>query len=249
MTTRTRERLVSERAVSPATEPATDPVEARYEEWQHWPINWSAVWVGGLAALAAALIFGLIGIAVGAHLLGPEHRVVDLHKFGLGALIFSVCGAFFAFVIGGWVTGKIAGILRAEPAMLHGALAWLLATPLLVVLVGLGAGSFFGGWYAGLGGSPAWAAPAAAPFDRPEPLVAGASQEERATYQAALTKYQEQVKQWKEDTPRATRNSALGAVTALLLGLIGSVLGGWLACGEPMSLTYHRRRPAAHLPT
>ncbi len=245
MVTRTKpERVVGERTVE-----SPDPAEARYEEWRHWPVNWSAVWVGGLAALAVALIFGLIGLAVGAHLLGPEHRVVDLHKFGLGALIFSVCGAFFAFVIGGWVTGKIAGILRAEPAMLHGAIAWLVATPLLVVLVGLGAGSFFGGWYAGLSGTPSWAAPAAAPFDRPEPLAAGASQAERGAYQDALAKYHEQVRQWKEDTPRATRNSALGAVTALLLGLIGSVLGGWLACGEPMSLTYHRRRPAADLPT
>jgi hypothetical protein len=132
--------------------------------------------------------------------------------------------------------------------MLHGAIAWLVATPLLVVLVGLGAGSLFGGWYAGLGGSPSWAAPAATPFDRPEPLAAGASETERSAYQTALTKYQEQVKQWREDTPRATRNAALGAVTALLLGLIGSVLGGWLACGEPMSLTYYRHRPVTHSP-
>ena len=38
----------------------------------------------------------------------------------------------------------------------------------------------------------------------------------------------------------AARNSALGAVTALLIGLMGSLLGGWLASGEPMSLTYRR---------
>jgi hypothetical protein len=30
------------------------------------------------------------------------------------------------------------------------------------------------------------------------------------------------------------RNNALGALTALILGLIGSVLGGWLASGQPM---------------
>ena len=39
------------------------------------------------------------------------------------------------------------------------------------------------------------------------------------------------------------RNTALVTVVALLLGLVGSVLGGWLASGEPMSLTYYRRRP------
>ena len=94
--------------------------EIEYEKWVHWPVNWSAVWVGALAALVAVLIFGLIGVAIGAHLLGPEDRVVDLNKLGIGALIFSVFSAFIAFVIGGWITGKVAGILRSEPAMLHG---------------------------------------------------------------------------------------------------------------------------------
>src|SRR5258708_33577471 len=107
--------------------------EARYEHWHHWPVNWSAVWVGSLASLAVALIIGLIGLAVGAHLLGPEHRVVHLHKVSLAALIFSVCGAFFAFVVGSWSAGKIAGILHAEPAILHGVIVWLVAVPLLLV--------------------------------------------------------------------------------------------------------------------
>ena len=32
-----------------------------------WPVSWSAIWVGGLAALAAGLIFGLAGTALGAY--------------------------------------------------------------------------------------------------------------------------------------------------------------------------------------
>jgi len=48
--------------------------------------------------------------------------------------------------------------------------------------------------------------------------------------------------QWREDTPRAVRNAALGAVTALLLGLVGSVIGGWMASGEPMTFGHHRYR-------
>jgi uncharacterized membrane protein YeaQ/YmgE (transglycosylase-associated protein family) len=219
-----------------------DLAEVQHERWHHWPVNWSAVWVGALAALTAALIIGLIGIAVGAHLLGPEHRVVDLHKMHVGALIFSVCGAFFAFAVGGWVSARIAGILRAEPAMLHGVIAWLVAVPLLLALVGMGAGSFFGGWFAGLGGAPSWAAPAVAPFEKPDPLAVNATEAERLRYHTEWATYQQNVKQWNEDTPRATRNSALGALTALLIGLVGSVIGGWMACGEPMSLTHHRHR-------
>jgi uncharacterized membrane protein YeaQ/YmgE (transglycosylase-associated protein family) len=40
------------------------------------------------------------------------------------------------------------------------------------------------------------------------------------------------------------RNGALGAVAALLLGLVGSVVGGWIASGEPMTITYYRTRTA-----
>ena len=31
-------------------------------------------------------------------------------------------------------------------------------------------------------------------------------------------------------------------VSALLLGLVGSVIGGWMASGEPMTLTHYRHR-------
>src|SRR5205807_6211949 len=43
----------------------------------YWPINWSAIWVGTLAALAVALIISLIGAALGAHQLGPAGRIAS----------------------------------------------------------------------------------------------------------------------------------------------------------------------------
>ena len=216
--------------------------EVEYENWVHWPVRWSAVWVGALAAVAAVLLFGLIGIALGAHVLEPEHRVVDLKKIGLFTLAFSVFAAFLSFVIGGWVAGKIAGILRSEPAMLHGAIVWLVAVPILVLSAALGAGSYFGGWYAGLAGTPAWGTSTAAPFNRPDPLAPGATEAERTQFKAEQAEYNQKVKQWQEDSPKVARNSALGALTALLLGLVGSVVGGWMASGEPMTFTYHRTR-------
>jgi len=230
-------------------EPGTDfetrretVAEATYERWNSWPVNWSGIWVGTLATLAAVLVLGLIGIAVGAHLLRPEERIVDLKKIQIGALIFSVCAAFFAFVLGGWVAGKVAGILRSEPGMLHGAIVWLVTVPVLLFFGVLGAGSLFGGWYAGLAGNPSWAAPATTPYERPDALLPGASAEAQAKFEKAMEDYHNNVHKWKEETPKATRNSALGAVTALLLGLVGSVLGGWWASGEPMNFTHFRTR-------
>src|SRR5262245_16481879 len=83
-----------------------------------WPVYWSAIWVGALTAIAVALIIGLMGISLGAHQVGPARAARG--GFGLGALIFSVLGAFLAFAAGGWVTAKIAALRRAETAMLHG---------------------------------------------------------------------------------------------------------------------------------
>ena len=203
--------------------------------------------MGALAALCTLLVIGLAAIALGAHLLGPENRVVDMRTLGVLTLILGVCGAFFSAVIGGWVAAKIAGILHSEPAMLHGAIVWLVTVPLLVVGAALGAASLFGAWYDGLG--PTSAASTNAPFVRPEPLAANATAKEIDAFQTQQDEYNRNVKQWREGTPRVTRNSALATVTALLLGLVGSVLGGWMASGEPMNFTHYRtRKPLYHTP-
>src|SRR5437764_2231194 len=83
--------------------------DAGTDMWVRWPVDWSGIWVGALAALATALIFGLAGMAVGAHQIGPARAVARWSDFGFGALIFSVVGGFIAFVVGGWVASRIAG--------------------------------------------------------------------------------------------------------------------------------------------
>jgi hypothetical protein len=103
----------------------------------------------------------------------------------------------------------MAELRRAEPAMLHGALAWLLTIPMFLVLAALGAATTYGGWYGGL---------LAAPTSVAQVPAAGG------------------------DIAAAVRNTALATVASLLMGLVGAVIGGWMASGEPMSLTYYRRR-------
>jgi bacteriorhodopsin len=178
---------------------------SRPETWVAWSINWGAIWVGALAALSAALIFGLLGTALGAT---SVEKISSWHTISMIEVIFIVCAAFFSFVIGGWVAGKITGARHSEPTILHATIAWLIATPILVTMLAAGAGTAFGGWYGGLIVSPIGAV-AAAPA-----------------------------------SPDIVRNTAVAAVTSLLLGLIGSVIGGWMASGEPMTFTFHRKRNA-----
>jgi hypothetical protein len=169
-----------------------------------------------------------VAIGVGAHVLGPEHRIVDLKKITITAAAFGIFGAFLSFVIGGWVSAKVSGILRSEPAMLHGAIAWLVAVPLFLAAAGFGAGGYAGGWYAGLTATPQ----TAPPFEKPATPNA-----------AAWSEYEQNLSRWREETPKSVRNAAICAATSLLLGLIGSVVGGWMGSGEPMSFTHPRHRP------
>ena len=174
--------------------------------WRPWPV-WGAVWVGALTALAVGLIIGLIGYAIGAHQLTAP-RTTTFRNVRLLTTIFNVGGAFFAFVAGGWVAARIAGLRRAEPAILHGVVAWLLTVPMLLLLAALGASAMFGGWYGGVVAGPAWVA----------------------------------IPPMTPEVAAAVRNGAMAAVVALLLGLIGGALGGWMASGEPMRVTYYRNR-------
>ncbi len=176
------------------------------EEWVAWPVAWSAIWVGALTALAVGLLIGLIGFALGYN---EMSRYVDWKKVRLIGLVFSIAGAFFAYVAGGWVAARIAGRRRSEPAILHGSIVWLLTIPILLALASAGSIGHFGGWYGGLAGI----APAGAPGAVADPDVAV-----------------------------ALRNNSLTTAVSLLIGLVGAVLGGWMASGEPMTFSHYRRR-------
>ena len=170
-----------------------------------WPVSWSGVWVGALGGITATLVGALLGVAFRGYDV-PPGSAIGPGTLGVPELVTSVCVAFFAFVIAGWAAARVAGIRRAETAMLHGTIAWLVAVPILLVLVALGARAYLGSWYGGLAGTPVWAAPGTA--------IAA----------------------------KAAREAAGGAATALLLGLVGAVIGGWLGSGEPMTFTHYRTR-------
>ena len=174
-----------------------------------WRVSWTAVIVGALAATVAVVIFGLIGTAIGAHKTGVEGRITTWSGVGFASLVWAVLSAFFAFVIGGWIAVKIAGIRRAEDAALHGALAWLVGVAVMCAAAAF-SGAIFNGWYTSLAAAPAVPATPGTPAD-PNLAI-------------------------------AVRNGALATVTAILIGLMGSGIGGWLASGEPMRIANYRVR-------
>jgi hypothetical protein len=201
-----------------------------------WPVNWNGIILGALGTLAALLIFGLSGVALGAHqAAGPDRVILDWHRVGWGTVFFSIFGTFLSFALGGWIAGQIAGFRRAEPCMLHGACAWLAAIPVLAFLAGMGTAGMYGGWLSGLAPNhPGWAY-VAVDIPPAEPIGTGAYT--NATQPARIVT--------SEQVARAARNTALATVAALLLGLMGGVIGGWMSSGEPMTFTYYRTRDLA----
>jgi hypothetical protein len=134
------------------------------DSWTAWPVYWTPVIVGAFASIVAVVLFGVIGTAVGSWRAGNEGRITDFSGIGRVAVAYAVFASFLAFVIGGWVTARIAGIRRAEPAILHAAIAFLVATVLLVAMASFG-GAVFNGWYVGLAPSPVVPTPTGQPVD------------------------------------------------------------------------------------
>src|SRR5437870_12986513 len=181
----------------------------RGDSWTAWPVYWTPVIVGALASVVAVVLFGVVGTAVGSWKAGNEGRITDFGGIGRAAVAYAVFASFLACVIGGWVTARIAGIRRAEPAILRAAIAFLVAWVVLMALASFG-GAVFNGWYAGLAPS------AAVPTQAGQPVDPNAA--------------------------KAAAAAATAAAVAILLGLVGSVVGGWMASGERMDFSRSEER-------
>jgi hypothetical protein len=166
-------------------------------EVRPWAVSWTGIWLGALAGVVAVVLFGFMGIALGAATTGD----VTLRSMGFFGLVWAVAASFFAFVIAGWVSSSIAGSVTAEAGSLHGAGAFLLGMVLLLGLAAVGA-HYVGGWYSAFVPATSGNAPSA----------------------------------------DAARNAAVAAAGAILIGLMGSVIGGWLASGEAMDWATATRR-------
>ncbi len=129
-------------------EPATESPGVRTLMEHPYPVRWSAVSVGALAAIAVVVLFGFIGMAIGAHQLAAG--TASSETAGLGGLSLSVLGAFLALATGGWTAVKLAGMPGVKQALLHGAVVALAAIPILLTLAAIGATVDAGSWYVGL---------------------------------------------------------------------------------------------------
>ncbi len=104
--------------------------------WSDW-VRWGPIWSGFFAILSSLAIIGSLGAAIGTSV---WHAGIP-SAFSYGWFIMT---GIIAYLLGGFVTSRAAGVGGLGAAMLNGAMAWALSLVALIVLVIFGAGNLIG---------------------------------------------------------------------------------------------------------
>ena len=95
-------------------------------------ISWGRIIAGTLCAFALQLLLNLVGLGLG--LAAVDFSEGSIASFGIGAGIWWGLSAIVSLIVGGWITGRLAGVPIRLTAAIHGASVWALATMLTVWL-------------------------------------------------------------------------------------------------------------------
>lgn len=104
---------------------------------------WGAIFAGAVVALAVFLALGLLGLGIGVVDIDP--RAGDPVEFSLlGTGIYVFIAQLIALGAGGFVAGRLAGVLHTLGSALHGATVWGLTTLVTAWLATSAATGLFG---------------------------------------------------------------------------------------------------------
>ena len=180
-------------------------------------VRWGPIWAGLLTALTALLLLSLLGVAIGLSTVDAgtaAARGTLPPDAGRNSAIWGAIAGLIAFFLGGWVAGKVAGVFDRQWGALNGALVFLLAVPVTLLLAGFGLGGI-------LGTLGSFASALNVDLGAVQQAAQGATNQAQQAGQQLLP----------GDVERAAagmRNGAWGALLGALLGLAASALGGAL---------------------
>lgn len=198
----------------------------------HDRVRWGPIVAGLVTALTTLLLLSLVGLAVGLTAIDAERAARDGGiplSAGTGTALWGAITALLAFGLGGFVAGRTGAIFDRGWGALNGALVFLVAVPLIIMLAGSGIGGVLGslGNYAsGLNISP-------------QQIQQAAGQVQNQAQGQAQQVTPQQIGQAAENA----RNGAWGVVIGLILGLVASTLGGMFGVRRKLTLdTTHGQR-------
>ncbi len=167
-------------------------------------LSWGPVIAGVLLALAAHVVLGLIGAAIGFAAAPADSRAV-----GAGAAIWALITPFVATALGAWLAVRMAGREDEAGSNLHGVMVWC---------IGLIAGAIF---LAGTAASGTMAAGTAASGNAD--ALRRITGTPRAQVSAPATEAR------TDAAAKAAAAMAGGAAMAGLCGLLGAFIGAGIA--------------------
>ena len=104
-------------------------------------VRWGAVWAGLVTAIATFLLLTTAAIAIGALAVDAG---ADPETGSMAGGIASAIIALLAFLAGGFVAGRMAGVVGRGYGAFNGFLVWALGIVLILALAAMGLGSLFG---------------------------------------------------------------------------------------------------------
>lgn len=109
--------------------------------------SWGAVFAGVVTAIGVQLLLSLLGAAIGFTTLyaATDDGDVSGRGMAIGAGIWWLLTSIISLFIGGWVAGRLSGVLRPRDAGLHGVVVWGLTALFAFYVTSTAMGTFMGG--------------------------------------------------------------------------------------------------------
>jgi len=186
-------------------------------------VQWGPIIAGLAAALAVFLLLTVLGIAIGASVLGPRDTSKDI---GTWAAVWGAISAILSFFIGGWLAAKTAAVGGSFSGLVNGLMVGTTGLILLLWLTGSGLGNLFGTVSSNLGDIIN-----VAQNQAQSQGVSGQQAQNQAQQQATQTQQQASQAVAQADNPKTfdrVKKSAFSTFLGLLLPLVAASLGGYL---------------------
>ena len=185
-------------------------------------VRWGPVMAGLFTAISTLALLSLLGLAAGS---GIVDTTTEARRVAIGTGMWTALSALISFFAGGWVAARLAALRDERHALIHGALVWAVAVPLLLYVLSGGLGSLLNTADAAVAAQVA-ADGTSVTTTQPTPNgVVAPDQTTVATVADGVSK------------------AAWGVLASLLFALSAATFGGWVAARRSDPHHDHTRRP------
>lgn len=131
---------------------STTMTDTRTGSHTHRRISWGAIFGGVILTIVFQLLLSMLGAGIGLGTVNVNAgSTPDASSFGIGAGVWWVVSSCIALFCGGYVAAWLAGIELRFDGLLHGLIAWGIASILTLYLLSSAVGGIIGGGFSALG--------------------------------------------------------------------------------------------------